>query len=73
MEMCDYVHMTLIISLSTAILIIIEGQFQVFQRFPSSKPVLKTVESCFVALTYYESCYCAYMYHDYVVKNCSYS
>ncbi len=29
------------------------GQFQVFQRFSSSKLVLKTVESCFVALNYY--------------------
>ncbi len=38
---------------STAIPIIIEGQFQVFQRFASSKLVLKTVESCFVALNYY--------------------
>jgi hypothetical protein len=36
----------------TAIPMIIEGQFQVFQRFSSSKPVLKTVESCFVALNY---------------------
>jgi hypothetical protein len=31
---------------------IIEGQFQAFQRFSSSKLVLKTVESCFVALNY---------------------
>jgi hypothetical protein len=38
---------------STAIPIIIEGQFQVFQRFSSSKLVLKTVESCFAALNYY--------------------
>ncbi len=38
---------------STAIPIIIEGSFQVFQRFSSSKLVLKTVESCFVALNYY--------------------
>jgi hypothetical protein len=37
----------------TAIPIIIEGQFQAFQRFSSSKLVLKTVESCFVALNYY--------------------
>ncbi len=37
----------------TAIPIIIEGQFQVFQRFSSSKLVLKTVESCFVAHNYY--------------------
>jgi hypothetical protein len=34
---------------------IIEGQFQVFQRFSSSKLVLKTVESCFSALNYYEN------------------
>ena len=40
--------------LHTAIPIIIEGQFQVFQRFSSSKLVLETVESCFVALNYYE-------------------
>ena len=39
----------------TAILIIIEGQFQAFQGFSSSKPVLKTVESCFMALIYYEN------------------
>ncbi len=37
----------------TAIPIIIEGRFQVFQRFSSSKLVLKTVESCFAALNYY--------------------
>ncbi len=41
--------------LHTAILIIIEGQFQAFQRVSSSKLVLKTVESCFVALNYYEN------------------
>jgi hypothetical protein len=34
----------------TAILIIIEGQFQVLQRFSSSNLVLKAVESCFMAL-----------------------
>jgi hypothetical protein len=38
---------------STAIPIIFEGRFQVFQRFSSNKLVLKTVESCFVALNYY--------------------
>ncbi len=38
---------------TTAIPIIIEGQFQVFQRFSGSKLVPKTVESCFVALNYY--------------------
>ncbi len=38
-----------------AILIIFEGQLQVFQRFSSSKLVPKTVESCFVALNYYEN------------------
>jgi hypothetical protein len=38
---------------SSAIPIIIEGQFQVFQRFSSSKLVLKTVESCFAALNYH--------------------
>ncbi len=40
-------------TMATAILIIIEGQFQIFQRFSSSKLVLRTVESCFVALNYY--------------------
>ncbi len=39
----------------TAILTITEGQFQVFQRFTSSKLVLQTVESCFAALKYYEN------------------
>jgi hypothetical protein len=39
----------------TAILILIEGQLQVFQRFSSSKLVLKTVKSCFVALNYCEN------------------
>jgi hypothetical protein len=34
---------------------IIEGQFQAFQRFSSSKLVLKTVESCFAAPNYYEN------------------
>jgi hypothetical protein len=37
----------------TAIPIIIEGPFQVFQRFSGSKLVLKTVESCSMALNYY--------------------
>ena len=40
---------------ATAILTIIEGQFQAFQRFCSSKLVLKAVESCFTALNYYEN------------------
>jgi hypothetical protein len=39
----------------TAILTIIEGQFQVFQRFTSSILVLKTVESRFAALNYYKN------------------
>ena len=39
----------------TALLIIIEGQFQAFQRFSSSKLALKAVVSCFVALDYYEN------------------
>jgi hypothetical protein len=34
----------------TAILMTIEGRFQAFQGFSSSKLVLKTVESCFAAL-----------------------
>ncbi len=40
---------------SAAILGTIEGPFQVFGRFSSSKLVLRTVESCFVALNYYEN------------------
>jgi hypothetical protein len=44
---CDAPH--------TAILIMIESQLQVFQRFPSSKRVLKTVESCFAAFNYHEN------------------
>jgi hypothetical protein len=39
----------------TAILVIIEVQFQVSQRFSSSKLVLKIVESCFVSLNDYEN------------------
>jgi hypothetical protein len=41
------------IYIHTAIPIIIEGHFQVFQWFSRSKLVLKAVESCFVALNYY--------------------
>jgi hypothetical protein len=51
--MCMYACNHISTSVGTAILIIIEGRFQVFQRFPSSKLELKTVESCFVALNYY--------------------
>jgi hypothetical protein len=40
---------------ATAVLIIIEGHFQIFQRFSSSKLVLKTVKSCFAALNCYEN------------------
>jgi hypothetical protein len=36
-------------------LIIIEGQFRIFQRFASSKLVPKTVYSSFAALNYYEN------------------
>jgi hypothetical protein len=39
----------------TAILMIIEGQLQAFQRFSISELVLKTVESCFASLNYYEN------------------
>ncbi len=35
--------------------IIIEGRIEFFQRFSSSKLVLKTVESRFAALNYYEN------------------
>ncbi len=38
-----------------AILIIIEGQFQILQRFSSSKLILKSVKSRFAALNYYEN------------------
>jgi hypothetical protein len=41
--------------MGTAILIINEGQFQVFPRFSSSKLLLKAGKSCFVALNYYEN------------------
>ena len=40
--------------MTTAILITMEGLFQVFQRFSSSKLVLKTVGSRFAALNCYE-------------------
>jgi hypothetical protein len=50
-----YIHVQGFECECTAILIIIEGQLQVFQRFSSSKLVLKAVESCFVALNYYEN------------------
>jgi hypothetical protein len=39
----------------TAILTITVGQFQVFQRYSSSKMVQRTVESRFEALKYYEN------------------
>jgi hypothetical protein len=39
----------------TAILIIIEGQLYVFQRFSSSELVLKSVENRFMTLNYYEN------------------
>jgi hypothetical protein len=39
----------------TAILIIMEGQFQLFQRFSGNKLVPRTVESRFEALYYYEN------------------
>ncbi len=38
---------------STAIPMKTEGQFQAFQRFPSSKLVLKIVENRSTALNYY--------------------
>jgi hypothetical protein len=40
---------------ATAILIIIEGQFQAFQRFSGSKLLLQTVGSHFAAFNYYEN------------------
>jgi hypothetical protein len=58
MYMCLFIYMFMFVLLAshtvcTAIPIIIEGRFQVFQRFSSSKLVLKTVESCFMALNCY--------------------
>ncbi len=53
--MCIYVFWFAGWSSVTAILIIIEGQVQVFQRFSSSKLVLKAVGSRFEALNYYEN------------------
>jgi hypothetical protein len=52
---CIYVvlYVSVYVRTVTAIPIIIEGRFQGFQRFSSSKLVLKTVESCFAALNYY--------------------
>ncbi len=43
------------VSTNTAILIMIEDQFQIFRRFSSSKVVLKAVASCFVTLNYHEN------------------
>ncbi len=37
----------------TAILIKIDGQLQVFQQFSRSKLILKAIEICFKALSYY--------------------
>ncbi len=55
-RVCMYVCMYICVCISpTAILIIIEGQFQVFQRFFRRKLVLRTVESCLVALNHYEN------------------
>jgi hypothetical protein len=59
--MSMYIHVCIVfyhsfdVPARTAILIIIEGQFQAFQGFSSSKPVLKTVESRFAALNYDEN------------------
>jgi hypothetical protein len=47
------VHMRTLKTTTITILTIFECQFQVFQRFSSSKLVLKTVESCFATLKYY--------------------
>ena len=54
--MKDYIHvLNNVDTEATAILIMIEGQFQVFQRFSSSKLLLTTVKRHFVTLTYYEN------------------
>jgi hypothetical protein len=51
-----FVHCIGASNLGTAIPMIIEGQFQILQRFSSRKLVLKTVESGFLkALNYYEN------------------
>jgi hypothetical protein len=49
-----YIYIS-IVAHPTALLTKIEGENQVFQRFSSSKLVLKTVESRFAALDYYEN------------------
>ncbi len=56
----------------TAIPIIIEGRFQVFQRFSRSKLVLKAVESCFVAHNYYGNGITAHVHHE-STGNCMHS
>ena len=63
MNMCVCVHICMYAqshaqtasASSTALPIITEDRFQVFQRNPSSKLVLKAVESRFAALNYYEN------------------
>ncbi len=56
MYLCMYVCEVVNIRMpSTAILIIIEGLFQAFQRKSNSKLVLKTVASRFATLVYYEN------------------
>ncbi len=56
MHLCMYVYVHVYVALNyfangrTAILIIIEGQFQIFQRFSSTKLVLRAVKTCYVAL-----------------------
>ncbi len=44
-----------ILAVTTAILIIIEGRFQIFQMFPSSTLVLTTVKSRFANINYHEN------------------
>jgi hypothetical protein len=52
MYMCMHMCMSVLFS---AILMLIEGRLQAFQRLSSSKLVLKTVQNCFTALHYYEN------------------
>ncbi len=63
MYVCMYVSMCVCVcivayshgQIVTAILVVFEGRFCIFQRFPSSKLALKTVESRFAALICYEN------------------
>jgi hypothetical protein len=57
-------------NLHTAILIIIEGKFQLLQRFSGSKMALKAVESRFEALDY-EICGILHMRERFGAYSCA--